>query len=90
MEITFDPKKSERNLCERGLSFEKAAEFDFSTALYTPATRIEYGEARTQAVGVIGDTLHSLVFTMRGTALRVISLRRASRKERKRYANARS
>lgn len=32
-EIEFDPAKSARNQRERGLSFERVAEFDFETAL---------------------------------------------------------
>jgi uncharacterized DUF497 family protein len=39
---------------------------------------------------LIGDTLYALVFTMRGSALRVISLRKANRKERNRYEEAKS
>jgi len=89
VEITFDPRKSERNLRERGLSFEKVVGFDFGKAFYAPDTRKDYGEVRTRAIGFIGDTLYALVFTLRGSALRVISLRRASRRERKRYASAR-
>jgi hypothetical protein len=89
VEITFDPRKNERNLRERGISFERVAEFEFGTAFYAPDTRKDYGEVRMRAIGFIGETLYSLVFTIRGRALRVISLRRASRKERRRYASAR-
>jgi uncharacterized DUF497 family protein len=89
VEITFDPRKNERNLRERGISFERVAEFEFGTAFYAPDTRKDYGEVRMRAIGFIGETLYSLVFTIRGSALRVISLRRASRKERRRYASAR-
>ncbi len=85
MEITFDPRKNERNLRERGLSFEMVEEFDFDSAVYTVDTRKDYGEVRTRALGLIGDKLFALVFTTRGAALRVISLRRANRKERNRY-----
>lgn len=90
MEITFDPQKNERNLRERGLSFEMVANFDFATALYQLDTRKDYGEIRTRAIGYIGDTLYALVFTRRGGALRVISLRKASRRERKGYEKAKS
>jgi uncharacterized DUF497 family protein len=41
--IEFDPKKNERNLRERGLSFERAADFDFETAIIFPEVR--QGEA---------------------------------------------
>ena len=88
MEITYDPRKNERNLRERGLGFEMVAGFDFGSAVYAIDTRKDYGELRTRALGFIGDTLYALVFTMRGSALRVISLRRANRKERNRYEKA--
>jgi uncharacterized DUF497 family protein len=90
VEITFDPRKSERNRIERGFGFESAAEFDFASAIYTEDRRRDYGETRIRALGRIEDLLYAMVFTMRGTTLRVISLRRASRRERKRYAETRS
>lgn len=34
MDITYDPAKNERNMHERGLSFDRAADFDFHTAIY--------------------------------------------------------
>lgn len=90
MEITFDPQKSERNRRERGLGFEMVADFNFKSAVFANDTRRDYGEVRTRALGFIGETLYALVFTMRGSALRVISLRRANRKERERYAKTKS
>ncbi len=62
-----------------------ASHFRFDTALTTRDTRCNFGEERNIALGFIADTLHLLVFTMRGKALRVISLRRANRKERDAY-----
>jgi hypothetical protein len=88
VEITFDPAKKARNLRERGISFELAADFDFQTAVFVEDTREDYGEIRIRALGFIGDRLHALVFTMRGTALPVISLRKANRKEVNRYEKA--
>jgi uncharacterized DUF497 family protein len=88
VEITFDPRKSERNLRLRGIGFEKALEFDFSSARFDQDTRKDYGEIRMLALGYIGEALHALVFTVRDGAIRVISLRRANRKERKKYGNA--
>jgi uncharacterized DUF497 family protein len=90
VEITFDPRKSERNLRERGFGFEIASGFDLSSAIYAIDSRKDYGEVRIRALGLIGDTLYALVFTMRGRVLRVISLRKASRKERIRYEKAKS
>jgi hypothetical protein len=90
VEITFDPRKSARNWRERGLGFEFVADFAFGSAKYVQDNRKEYGEVRIRAIGFIKDVLYALVFTMRGNALRVISLRRASRKERKRYESSRT
>lgn len=65
VEITFDPEKNERDLRERGLSFELAAEFDFENAVTTEDTRCDYGERRFRSFGFIGPELHALVFTVR-------------------------
>jgi hypothetical protein len=90
VELTFDPRKSERNQRERGFGFEIASEFDFGSALFVQDARKNYGEVRFRALGLIGDSVYALVFTIRGSALRIISLRRAIRKERSRYGKARS
>jgi hypothetical protein len=83
--IEFDPAKNDRNIRDRGLSFESAAEFEFETALILRDNRRSYGEVRMRALGYIGERLHVLVFTLRGDTLRVISLRRANRREVKHY-----
>jgi uncharacterized DUF497 family protein len=85
VEISFDPDKDERNIRERGLPFELAAEFDFESAVTTEDTRRDYGERRFRSLGFIGADLHALVFTVRGDAMRIISLRKANRKERARH-----
>lgn len=66
MKIAFDPAKNERNIRQRGLSFELAEDFDFENAMYLEDSRKDYGETRIRALGFIGDRLHALVFTMRG------------------------
>jgi hypothetical protein len=42
VEVTFDPAKNERNIKERGLSFERAADFDFETAVFVEDDRKDY------------------------------------------------
>ncbi|MCX8049741.1 MAG: BrnT family toxin [Methylohalobius sp.] len=85
MEIEFDPEKNERNIRVRGIPFTLAAKFDFSSALILEDKRQNYGEARYQAIGYIESRLYVLVFTPRGEIMRVISLRKANRREVKRY-----
>ena len=86
MRVTYDPAKSLRNDEERGLPFALAEDFDWASALIVEDTREDYGERRYQALGFIGEPLHMLVFTPRGSAIHVVSLRRANRRERTRYA----
>jgi uncharacterized DUF497 family protein len=47
--------------------------------------RRDYGEARYQALGEIDGRVYMLVFTPRGGDVHVISLRKANRREIKRY-----
>jgi len=46
MQIEYDPAKNARNIQRRGLSFELATRFDWSTADVREDTRYEYGEQR--------------------------------------------
>ena len=87
MEISYDPAKDEKNIRERGLSFEQARLFDFETAVVLVDDRHEYGEIRYRAFGELDGRLHVLVFTMRGETVHVISLRRANKREVKRYGH---
>jgi len=85
LEITFDPAKNERNIRERGLSFEQAKDFNFGTALLWIDVRHDYGETRQVALGYLEGRMHVLCFTETSTGIRVISFRRANAREVKRY-----
>jgi len=85
MEITFDPAKSETNLRERGFGFELAASFDFAAALIWIDDRFDYGEIRYSALGPVHGRIHALVFAETETGIRIISFRKANKREVKRY-----
>lgn len=85
MKIDFDPRKSEKNIRERGLSFEKVAEFDWETAIYAEDDRKKYHEIRIVAMGYVGTRLHIVCFTPINGGVRVISFRKANSREIKRY-----
>lgn len=85
MAITYDPGKNEKNIAERGISFDRASEFEWSGALVVEDTRKDYREARFQALGFIEGRLHMLVFTPRAGDTHVMSLRKANKREVKRY-----
>ncbi|MBB4041987.1 hypothetical protein GGR34_003672 [Microvirga flocculans] len=85
MKIDFDIAKSLRNAVKRGLPFDLVEGFDWNTALVVEDLRSDYPERRFQALGLIGNKLHMVVFTPIEGGVRVISLRAASRKERSRW-----
>jgi uncharacterized DUF497 family protein len=85
MRIEFDPAKSAWNKAERGLSFAVAADFDFASAIIWEDDRFAYPETRIIALGFIGIRLHVLCFTAITGGIRVISLRKANRREITRY-----
>jgi uncharacterized DUF497 family protein len=84
--FTADPVKNARNLTARGIDLIHGAKaFDFGTAVSAIDDRKDYGEVREVAAGFIGPRLHILVFTMRGGTCHVISLRKANKREIRRY-----
>ena len=85
----FDPVKSARNQRERGIAFERFADMDFQTAIATEDTRKDYGERRLRVLGTIDGKVHAAVITPRGETIRVISLRRANKREEHAYAKER-
>jgi uncharacterized DUF497 family protein len=86
--FTWDEGKRRANLAKHGVDFAAAEAFDFATALVAIDDRFDYGEMREVALGFIGVRLHVLVFTRRGEAIHVISLRKATPKEGRAYAEA--
>ena len=90
MRFEWDESKNQRNIRKRGIPFEQVEGFDFESALFVIDSRQDYGEARIRALGLIGERLYALVFTVRGGGLRVISLRKASKREERKYAQSHS
>ena len=89
MLIEFDPEKSAKNVRERGVGFERFADMEFETAISVEDTRKDYGERRMRVLGGIDGELHAAVITPRGEKIRVISLRRANKREEHAYAKER-
>jgi uncharacterized DUF497 family protein len=81
MEIDFDPAKNALNIQQRGLSFERVAHFDFQTAVFSIDDRFDYGETRHRALGFIDGRLYALVFVETAAGIRVISFRKANKRE---------
>jgi uncharacterized DUF497 family protein len=81
MKIDFDPEKSCKNIHNRELPFELAAEFDWETALYAEDVRNAYPERRFVAMGYLGERLHVICFTPMEDGVRIISFRKANVRE---------
>jgi uncharacterized protein len=88
MEIEFDPEKSARNYKERGLPFERAADMDWSQARIIRDERRSYGEERFTAYAPLSGRLHVVCYTIRGGAFRIISFRKANKREEKAHEKA--
>ncbi len=85
MKITYDEAKRVGTLKERGLDFEDCAEVFAGPTLDTPDDRHNYGETRIRTFGVLGDRLVSVVWTLREGTRRIISMRYANDREKKRF-----
>ena len=83
MRIEFDSEKSKRNEESRGFPFDIAGDFEWDGARLLEDTRKPYPERRFQALGLIGGGLFMMVFTPIPSGIRIISLRHASRRERR-------
>lgn len=87
MNYIFDPAKNALNVKRHGVFFAAAADFDWETALVDIDNRRDYGETRFIATGFINNRVYVMVFNLRETSVRIISLRKANRREVKHYAN---
>ena len=95
IQFEWDPVKARTNMKKHGIPFELARRaFDDPDALVYH-DRIEGGERRWQTLGLVGGVLLLLVaHTVRlegeeDEVIRIISARRADRKERHRYEKER-
>ncbi|KQW29342.1 hypothetical protein ASE36_12945 [Rhizobium sp. Root274] len=86
MMIDYDLAKDAANRQKHGISLERARDLNLLAILEDD--RNAYGEIRYRAWGLIDEQPHCLAFTYRDGRVRAISLRRAHRKEFKRYVEA--
>ncbi len=90
MQIEYDPKKNQRNIKNRDLSFDLVKQFEWESAVVWEDDRVDYGEIRYCTLGYIGVRLYhvafTIAFTYRVEKVRVISLRKANKREVENYA----
>lgn len=74
------------NVEKHGIDFKQAKEvFYDEKRIESPDNRKNYGEDRMKAIGRAFDLILSVIYTMRGNLIRLISARPASKKERNTY-----
>ena len=88
MKIEFDKDKREKTLVERGLDFARADEVFAGVTVTGADGRQNYGEPRFVTVGCLDGRLVVLVWTPRGAARRIISMRKANEREIEKYAQS--
>ena len=77
----WDEPKRQATLLLRGLDFAMVERMDLDLAEVSLDDRKDYGEVRLQARGLIDGRLYVIAFTQRGENLRLISLRKANKRE---------
>jgi len=88
MIFEWDEAKSAKSLRERGFDFEFASGIFEGRLVVEADRRRDYGEDRVVAIGETRGLVLTLVYTVRGDAVRIISARQANRKERSRWQSS--
>ena len=83
MEYEWDSDKRGANLAKHRVDFATIVDFDWDTAVYQRMGRPD--EVRYRALGMVGDRLYIVIYTLRGETVRVISMWLAGRRAWRRY-----
>ncbi len=89
MQYEWDYDKDSINIAKHGVSLAIIETFEWGSARVVIDDRRNYGETRYIANGFIQERLHIIIFTLRNDiAVRVISVRKANKREIRSYYNA--
>jgi uncharacterized DUF497 family protein len=87
MQITYDPDKDLSNQEKHGISLAEAERIEWDSAMECLDDQQDYGEERYIGFGFIGDRLYCVVYVDRDDGRRIISLRRANKREVQNYVD---
>lgn len=85
MKIKYDPKKNQRNIEQRGLSFDLLQDMDWERVVIWQDQRKPYPEIRFSGFAEIHNRVYAFCFTPISDGIRVISFRKANKREIKKY-----
>jgi len=88
MNLSWDENKRDQTRQHRGLDFADAAQVFAGFKIDQVDDRIDYGEERLLATGLVDDLVVVVVWTPRPGSRRIISMRKANAKEQARYRDA--
>ena len=89
MNFEWDDSKNQACFDRRGFDFAYAAQVFFDPKrLMVLDDRRNYGEERYQTMGQIESRIYVVVYTLRPNSTRIISARKANRREVKYYENS--
>ena len=89
MEFDWDEEKDVANRAKHGVGLGDAVRLEWEEGQFRPDRRFNYGEERQEVLANLNGRLCSCIYTMRGHVFRVISLRKANRREQRRYDQSR-
>jgi uncharacterized DUF497 family protein len=82
MKFEWDESNARTNLSKHGVDFVDAARiFDDHAASHAIDDMMEYGEERTEAIGIVDGIVLVVIYVERGERIRLISARKATRRE---------
>ena len=83
--VEWDERKNRQNIEKHGISFRRAATIFNGRVLQWDDNRKDYGEERRIAIGRTANRIVQVVYTLRHGNLRIISARKATKDERRKY-----
>ena len=86
MELEWDERKRRSNVEKHGLDFQNVRDLDWDNAVLVQDERHSYSEPRYWAFAMHERRLYFVAFCVRRTGIRIISFRKANRREQRRYA----
>jgi uncharacterized DUF497 family protein len=86
VDLEYDPVKSALNLAKHGIDFQKIQEIWEGKVIAAPSQNSR--ESRFLAIGMLGAKYWTVIITLRGEKVRIISARRSRKNEIKYYKNA--
>jgi hypothetical protein len=85
MDFECDAAKAAANLRKHNVDFPKATRVFLDPNVYEMEDEFVRFEWRSRAVGMVDDSMITVIYTMRENTIRIISARKASPHEKRKY-----